>query len=237
MTVTSSYEYDGQLTQTYYFYIKIIILEYSYEYESLYVTNTQIQTQNRRRLCICMRKNKHKYLNEYFDILRNERRRISIRIMTELEEVSISELSEGVASVEYGKEPRKLSSDERKRVYTSMSQVHIPKLKECGVVRYDGRKIEPTKKNDELARYLHELEREQKPALQWMFLFAMSSVALASVASTLFFWEGVKRSGDVSLAAVLFTTVTAIIFFYMAYTHLLKGGESVTVVDFLGEKE
>ena len=183
-----------------------------------------------------MGKQRARYLNEYFDILRNERRRISIRIMTELDEVSISDLSEGVASVEYGKDPGKLTSKERKRVYTSMSQVHIPKLEECGVVRRDGGKVEPTKKNDELARYLHELEREQKPALQWMFLFAMSSVVLATVASILFFWEGLKRGGGASLAAVV-VVVTAIIFLYLAYSRFLKDSEAFSVVDLLGRKE
>jgi DNA-binding transcriptional ArsR family regulator len=157
-----------------------------------------------------MEGNRHEHLNEYFSILSNERRRLAIRTLTELEEVSVSDLSESVASVEYGKDPQKLSSDERKRVYTSMRQVHIPRLEQCGVVRYDGNKVEPTKKNDELAQYIHELEENQGRALEWLFAFAMGSVVLAAVVSILFFWVGVRVIGNLLLATTLLIVVTSI---------------------------
>jgi DNA-binding transcriptional ArsR family regulator len=167
------------------------------------------------------------YLNEYFSILSNERRRLAIRILTEVGEVSVSELSESVASVEYEKNPEELKSDEKKRVYTSMTQIHIPKLEECGVVRYDGNKVAPTRKNDELAQYLRELEDGQGNVLQWLFAFAMSSVVLAAVISVLFFWVGVREIGDFFLTTIVLITVTAITGTYTVYVHVLNKRDGI----------
>jgi len=169
----------------------------------------------------------HSYLNEYFDILSNERRRIAIRILGELNEVTVSQLSEEVASVEYGKNPEKLTSDERKRVYTSMSQVHVPKLEQCGVVRYNQRGIQPTDKNEELVRYLRGLEGYDR-TLWWMFGFAASSMVLATAASVLFFWVGATKLGNVIPVAIGFVMATAIVGFCVAWATQTVEGFDIT---------
>jgi DNA-binding transcriptional ArsR family regulator len=183
-----------------------------------------------------MSEKRREHLNEYFEILKNERRRVAIRMLAELDRVSVSELSEGVAAVEYGKESEELTSDEKKRVYTSMSQVHLPKLEDCGVVSIERDEIEPKGKNDELAQYIRELEGSQKPVLRWLFAFALSSVVLATSTSVLFFWVGVERSGEFLPATIVLMTATTVVLSYTAYSRVVEtGGARAAVSRLIGE--
>jgi DNA-binding transcriptional ArsR family regulator len=72
-----------------------------------------------------------------FDLLRNRRRRLVMRYLGEHDRAEIGELAEHVAAVENGTDPETLSSSERKRVYVSLYQSHLPKLAEAEVVDYD----------------------------------------------------------------------------------------------------
>jgi hypothetical protein len=173
----------------------------------------------------------NKHLSEYFDILSNERRRLAIQILTELGEVSVSELSEEIASAEYGKDPEMLTSDERKRVYTSMNQVHIPKLENCGVVIYNGHKVEPTEKSYELVRYLHRIEDCNTQKLPWLCRFAISSIVLAAAASVLL--VRIKKSGSLLTVAAVLLIAAAVIGFYMTYTYLMKVDDGDLTVCFI----
>ena len=70
------------------------------------------------------------------DILRNDRRRHTIRCLQRLEqECSVRELSERVAAVESGEEPP--PRDRRHAVYVSLTQRHVPRLAEENVLTYD----------------------------------------------------------------------------------------------------
>lgn len=72
-----------------------------------------------------------------FDLLRNRRRRLVMRYLATHEDADIGELAEHIAAVENGTDPEALSSSERKRVYVSLYQSHLPKLAEAEVVDYD----------------------------------------------------------------------------------------------------
>jgi DNA-binding transcriptional ArsR family regulator len=72
-----------------------------------------------------------------FDLLRNSRRRQVMRYLGEHDHADIGELAEHIAAVENGTDPETLSSSERKRVYVSLYQSHLPKLAEADVVDYD----------------------------------------------------------------------------------------------------
>ena len=74
-------------------------------------------------------------LDELFDILSNSRRRHVVEFLDEQGgETSFRELTDAVALRETG-DP--VSYDERKRVYVSLRQSHLPRLAEAGVVEYD----------------------------------------------------------------------------------------------------
>jgi hypothetical protein len=74
-----------------------------------------------------------------FDILRNSRRRLSIThlLETEADAVSLSDLAEHVASVENDIPRANLTSAQRKRVYVSLYQSHLPRMEEARAVTFD----------------------------------------------------------------------------------------------------
>lgn len=78
-------------------------------------------------------------LDQVFDALSKARRRRTLRYLHERDErVSLSDLAEHVAAIENGTDTDKLGSQERKRVYVSLYQCHLPKLDDLDVVEYDG---------------------------------------------------------------------------------------------------
>lgn len=74
---------------------------------------------------------------ETFTLLRNERRRAALRRLRTEPETTLTDLSERVAAAETDTSPERLSAADRKRVYISLYQTHLPALAEAGVVDYD----------------------------------------------------------------------------------------------------
>lgn len=75
-----------------------------------------------------------------FESLNNSRRIHVINIINDIEESNVSDLSETVASIEYGKDIADLTEQERKRVYVSLYQTHLPKLDEVNVIDFNQQK-------------------------------------------------------------------------------------------------
>lgn len=75
--------------------------------------------------------------DQVFMLLKNERRRRTLSILADEEETTLSDLAEQIAAMEHDTTPDALSSSERKRVYVSLYQCHLPKLAECGVIEFD----------------------------------------------------------------------------------------------------
>lgn len=77
-------------------------------------------------------------LDVVFELLKNQRRR---RVLRYLEEesgtVALGTLAESIAAAENDKEPRMLTSAERKRVYISLYQCHLPKLDDAGAIEFE----------------------------------------------------------------------------------------------------
>lgn len=75
--------------------------------------------------------------SEIHDILRNDRRRLTIDSLQEAEDgqMSVRDLSEQVAALETGEDPP--PRDKRQSVYVSLHQTHLPKLDKHDIVEYD----------------------------------------------------------------------------------------------------
>lgn len=75
---------------------------------------------------------------DVFEVLCNRRRR---QVLTYLQEcdgrATAGELAESIAADEAGTTPDRVSSDERKRVYVSLYQNHLPVMDDASVVDYD----------------------------------------------------------------------------------------------------
>ena len=73
-----------------------------------------------------------------FDVLKNRRRRYTLHYLKQQDRpVELSELAEQVAAWENDTTVEGLSANERKSVYTSLYQTHLPKLADAGIVEYN----------------------------------------------------------------------------------------------------
>lgn len=96
---------------------------------------------------------------QLFDVLGSQRRRTLIRALDKDfdGEAPVPDLAEYVAAVENRHDdPDAVSREERKRVYVSLHQTHVPALVEMGVVRYrdDDGAVVSTAMVAELRRFL-----------------------------------------------------------------------------------
>lgn len=73
-----------------------------------------------------------------FDILSSPRRRYVLYYLRDTgEAMKLTDLAEQVAAWENDTEPEDITDKERKRVYVSLYQTHIPRLEEAGIIAYD----------------------------------------------------------------------------------------------------
>ncbi|MDS0295228.1 DUF7344 domain-containing protein [Halogeometricum luteum] len=95
--------------------------------------------------------------DELFNLLRNPRRRAALQYLLERDrKATRSELAEHIAAAENEVTTAELNSAQRKRVYVSLYQNHLPKMDEYGVITYDAREgtAELTSEARVLAHYL-----------------------------------------------------------------------------------
>ncbi|MFB6124120.1 MAG: DUF308 domain-containing protein [Haloferacaceae archaeon] len=95
--------------------------------------------------------------HEIFEILANRRRRFALEALTESDSsLSLGTLAERVAAEENDTTVDRVSTDERKRVYTALQQSHLPKMERAGVVKFDQEtaRVVPTEHLGAVDRYL-----------------------------------------------------------------------------------
>ena len=123
--------------------------------------------------------------DETFELLSNHRRRYTLHHLYDVGDADIGDLSRQVAAWENNTTPAEVTSTERKRVYTSLQQFHLPKLDEKGVVEYDERagEVEIAGLADDLDVYLEIVEGKDIPWSQYyLALAAVNAGLLAAVA-------------------------------------------------------
>jgi len=115
-----------------------------------------------------------------FDILSSPRRRYVLYYLRKIDEpVPLNELAEQVAAWENETTVDQLSDQERKRVYVSLYQTHIPKLDSVGIVDYDQQSgmVELTDRVHRIDDYLTETT-QPIPWQQFYMALAVISAAL-----------------------------------------------------------
>lgn len=101
--------------------------------------------------------------NRAFDILSNARRRFILSYLSKSDgPVELRELADEVARWETGSDS--LSRKERKRVYVSLYQTHIPRLNDAGVIDYDSESglVQLVDRARDIDRYVREPTENQK---------------------------------------------------------------------------
>ena len=101
---------------------------------------------------------------DVFSLLSNQRRRYAVRACQELETpVELGELAEYVAARECEKPVEQITSEERRRVYSSLQQRHLDKLEAAGVIELERKTITPTQAIEDLEFYLEVVPENEIP--------------------------------------------------------------------------
>ena len=118
-----------------------------------------------------------------FDVLMNARRRYVLHFLGQQSPIRLGELAELVAAAERGTTVDQLGSKERKSVYTSLYQSHLPKLAETGVIKYDRNRgtISLADRAAELEEYLDPHRGAERDWSRRYLLLAVASGALLLV--------------------------------------------------------
>ena len=108
---------------------------------------------------------------EIFDVLRNQRRRFVLQYLKRKgEPVELGDLATQVASWEYRTPCDEVSSEQRKRVYTTLQQTHLSKMHDAGIVDYDSDAglINSTDQTADLNVYLEIVPGSELPWREWV---------------------------------------------------------------------
>ncbi|MFC4542568.1 hypothetical protein ACFO5R_11625 [Halosolutus amylolyticus] len=149
---------------------------------------------------------------EVFTLLSNQRRRYAIHYCKrEDEPVELGDLAEHVAAWELDKEVDGLTSAERKRVYTSLQQTHLPTLDRADMVEFNDRTIELTENVSDLEIYLDVVPEDSIPwSTYYLGLAAVATVVMTGLWLEWIPTETVPELGWATIVIALFA-VSAIV--------------------------
>jgi hypothetical protein len=106
--------------------------------------------------------------DELFELLSNCRRRFAWHYLrsrdgADDDPVPLGELAEHVAAWENRKDPKEITSAERKRVYTSLQQSHLPRMDRADVVEFDDNEVRLAERSEEFDVYVDIVDSNDIP--------------------------------------------------------------------------
>ena len=164
--------------------------------------------------------------DDRFDLLSNHRRRYALHyIKHNGDRATLGELSDQIAAWENEIDLEEVGYDERKRVYTSLQQVHLPRMDEAGVVEFDDREgaVEIGPAAADLDVYLEIVEGQDVP---WSgFYLGLSGLDLLVVAAYAVGVPVVSAVPGIGLAVFVVTTflVASLAHLYVTRTEMRLG--------------
>jgi len=164
--------------------------------------------------------------DDRFDLLSNHRRRYALHyIKHNGDRATLGELSDQIAAWENEIDLEEVGYDERKRVYTSLQQVHLPRMDEAGVVEFDDREgaVEIGPAAADLDVYLEVVEGRDVP---WSgFYLGLSGLDLLVVAAYAVGVPVVSAVPAIGLAVFVVTTflVASLAHLYVTRTEMRLG--------------
>nr|WP_049888920.1 hypothetical protein [Natronococcus occultus] len=153
---------------------------------------------------------------EIFDLLANSRRRYAIHYCKREDgPVELGDLAEHVAAWELDKEVPEVTSAERKRVYTSLQQTHLPTLEQAEMVVFDNGTIELTDSASELDVYLDIVPSDSIPwGLYYLGLSVLAGIVMLGL------WLGVVPTG--TIPPLGWTTLVVASFVVSSTVHVVQ---------------
>jgi hypothetical protein len=149
-------------------------------------------------------------LDRTFTILQNHRRRLILEYLREHDSTTQGDLARHVAAVENDVPESAVTSTQRKRVYVSLYQAHLPKLDEFGAVDFDRDRgtVERTPRTDDLLRYLDRFDPDPSDASASFESSGLSAVVLLGAALLVVFaGELGALPTDLSLGTAVFLSL------------------------------
>lgn len=148
--------------------------------------------------------------NTLFNALSNHRRRYTLYACNSADngELTLSDVAEQVAAWEYGKPVAEITSDERKRVYTSLQQHHLSTLEDADLIELDGDRIRLTEKAEQMELYLDIVPQGTIPWSVYYLALAIIGAA-AMIIVHIFTVPDWLTIGVVALALMLVVAVSA----------------------------
>lgn len=137
---------------------------------------------------------------EAYEILSNQRRRYAVHYLKQVDDaVSVRDLAEQVAAWENDKPIEQLDSQERKRVYISLTQSHLSTLDDADIIEFDeqANTVELTDATASADIYLEIVPERDIP---WSYFYLGLSAAFAFLLSAR--WLEIGVLADVSLYVI-----------------------------------
>lgn len=147
-----------------------------------------------------------------FELLSSPRRRyILYHLRQSNEPVELTTLAEQVAAWENETDVDSITEQERKRVYVSLYQTHIPRLDEAGVIEYDkdSGMVSLAAQATEIDHYLDSTEETISWQWGYLVLALVSAAVLGLTVGEIGFFTSLSES-LVAVAILVAFTVTAL---------------------------
>lgn len=165
--------------------------------------------------------------DKLFDVLSNERRRYAIHYLKQRDdEVDLSELSTQVTAWEQHVSPDEVCYDDRKSVHTALTQFHLPKMNDAGVVdfRTQRNEVSLTEEGAELTLYLETVEGDDIPWSGYFLLLSVfSTVFVGALATGAPGFAGITGDHAAAFLSVLFLCSSATFAYDSRYKMRLGG--------------
>ena len=168
---------------------------------------------------------------EIFDVLQNERRRYALQYLREHDgPVQLGDLASHVAAQEYDCPDSAVTSAQRKRVYTTLQQSHLPRMHDTGIIDYDDENgiISKTAHTEELTIYLEIVPGSEFPWREYYLSLGAVSLAIVTI-----LWVGVYPF--TVIPPLVWTTLIAIVLSVSAAYHTYAGRE-MTLTEYVAQE-
>lgn len=166
-----------------------------------------------------------------FDLMNSPRRRYVIQYLHSTgEPIELQALANQVASWEDDVPVDELTDQQKKRVYVSLYQTHVPKLAESGVITFDrdSGDVEITERAGEVARYLAD-EPDPTP---WELYYLLLAIGSAIIFTVILLGGGMFGAVPVALVGVGISLVfLGLAAFHVLNTRRRKRSALATLID------
>lgn len=146
---------------------------------------------------------------EIFEVLRNQRRRYVLQFLKQDDRpVELGDLAQQIAAWEYETTLEGVTPEQRKRVYTTLQQTHLPKMDTSGILEFDSDRgvIEPTERTRDISVYL-EIVPGREFAWRELYL-SLGAISCALVAALWLEIYPLTALSNIAWMAVIAVTVT-----------------------------